>query len=159
MFVTGAAAGRRLLIVSEILFYLYLTLLPQVGRSAEPRLALRSGNFTPPRISPSCPHCLRLWLDRGTIIGGRGHGETACQSRFGMDGTAMHLSWPSFTENREGEKGNKTPSLHSAGGLGASSASLVPFSGSLTDVIQSPDMDLSKYARGGHRHPPHLLSR
>ena len=26
-------------------------------------LAPPSGNLTPPRISPSCPHCLSLWLD------------------------------------------------------------------------------------------------
>ena len=27
------------------------------------------GFSSPPRISRSCPHCLRLWLDRGTIVG------------------------------------------------------------------------------------------
>ena len=42
---------------------------PRPGRSAKLQRAPHSGNLTPPRISPSCPHCLRLWLDRGTIIG------------------------------------------------------------------------------------------
>ena len=42
---------------------------PRLGRTAKLRRAPHSGNLTPPRISPSCPHCLRLWLDRGTIIG------------------------------------------------------------------------------------------
>ena len=64
---------------------------PSRGRQTEPRLAPRSGNLTPPRISPSCPHCLilkksGLWLGRGTIVGRRGHCETACQSCFWMDG-------------------------------------------------------------------------
>ena len=33
---------------------------PKIGKSW---LAPPSGNLTPPRISPSCPHCLSLWLD------------------------------------------------------------------------------------------------
>ena len=41
---------------------------PGMGGSTEPRLAPRSGRLTPPRISPSCPHCLRLWLGRSLII-------------------------------------------------------------------------------------------
>ena len=49
-------------------------------------LAAHSGNLTPPRISPGCPHWLCLWLGRGTIVGGSGHGETACQCCFGIDG-------------------------------------------------------------------------
>ena len=34
-----------------------------MGDRADQRLAPPSGNLTPPRISPSCPHCLKLWLD------------------------------------------------------------------------------------------------
>ena len=34
-----------------------------MGGCTNQRLAPPSGNLTPPRISPSCPHCLRLWLD------------------------------------------------------------------------------------------------
>ena len=33
------------------------------------------GFSSPPRISRSCPHCLRLWLDRGTIVGRYGLGK------------------------------------------------------------------------------------
>ena len=33
------------------------------------RAGARHGNLTPPRISPSCPHCLWLWLDRSIITG------------------------------------------------------------------------------------------
>ena len=34
-----------------------------VGGLTDQWLATPSGNLTPPRISPSCPHCLSLWLD------------------------------------------------------------------------------------------------
>jgi hypothetical protein len=34
-----------------------------MGDRADQRLAPPSGNLTPPRISPSCPHCVWLWLD------------------------------------------------------------------------------------------------
>ena len=34
-----------------------------MGGCTNQRLAPPSGNLTPPRISPSCPHCLSLWLD------------------------------------------------------------------------------------------------
>ena len=96
---------ERLLTVSELLLLLACIrhYSPRRGRRAKPRLAPRSGDFTPPRISPSCPHCMWLWLDRGTIVGERGCGETACQSRFWMDGPAGHLHWPSFTKEAEGE--------------------------------------------------------
>ena len=54
-------------------------------------LSSSHGNFTPPRIAPSCSLCLRLRLSRGTIVGKRYFSETACQSRFWMGLTAMHL--------------------------------------------------------------------
>ena len=78
--------------VSDIylLLALFDTTSRAVGGKTEPRLAPRSGNLTPPRISPSCPHCviskMRLWLGRGTIVGERGHCKTACQCCFWMDG-------------------------------------------------------------------------
>ena len=69
-----------------------------LGGRTELRWAPHSGNLTPPRISPSCPHCLRLWLGRGTIIGGQGHCETACQCCFGMDGYRSLPCWPSLMQ-------------------------------------------------------------
>ena len=42
---------------------------PSPGRQTKDRAGARHGNFTPPRISPSCPHCLWLWLDRSIMIG------------------------------------------------------------------------------------------
>ena len=72
---------------NEVIFLpVFDTTPPGVGGRTGPQLALRSGNFTPPRISPSCPHCLRLWLGRGTIIGGRGRCNAACHGCFGIDG-------------------------------------------------------------------------
>ena len=40
---------------------------PSLGRQPTDRAGARHGNLTPPRISPSCPHCLWLWLDRSII--------------------------------------------------------------------------------------------
>ena len=51
-----------------------------------------------------------------------------------------------------GRRLRKTEGL-SAGGHGASSASLLPFMGSLADVIQLPDMDFSKSRRRAQKNP------
>ena len=43
---------------------------PRRGQNQKQHLAwMLHGTFTPPRISPSCPHCLRLCLDRSIRIG------------------------------------------------------------------------------------------
>ena len=51
----------------RIYFYFLLILFDTTSRimggCTNQRLVPPSGNLTPPRISPSCPHCLRLWLD------------------------------------------------------------------------------------------------
>ena len=81
---------------------------PSLGRQLTDRAGARHGNLTPPRISPSCPHCLWLWLDRSIITGlparvgqdSRGvlpQCETARHRLFyGRMGTALHLVWPSL---------------------------------------------------------------
>ena len=82
----NAASNPHCALIS--LFHLYSTLLPQmIGRLTKPDLAVRSESFTPPRFSPSCPHCVRLWLDRGTIIGGWDRRNTACHGCFWIDWT------------------------------------------------------------------------
>ena len=73
------------------------------------------GNHTPPRISPSCPHCVKLWLGRSTIICGQDHCEAACQSCFWMDGYRSSPCWAVFIQKI------------CTGGLRASSASLFHF--------------------------------
>ena len=75
------------------------------------------GLCTPPRISPSCPHYVPLWLDRCTMIGWQGHRKTACQSCFRLDGSARHLIGPSLCRSN----------AFRTGGLRASSASLFHF--------------------------------
>ena len=70
---------------------------------------------TPPRISPSCPHYVPLWLGRSTIICGRDHCEAACQSCFWMDGYRSSPYWAVFIQHG------------CTGGLRASSASLFHF--------------------------------
>ena len=70
---------------------------------------------TPPRISPSCPHCVKLWLGRSTIICGQDHCEAACQSCFWMDGYRSSPCWAVFIQKI------------CTGGLRASSASLFHF--------------------------------
>ena len=53
---------------SRRIYYFFLLILFDttsriMGGCTNQRLAPPSGNLTPPRISPSCPHCLSLWLD------------------------------------------------------------------------------------------------
>ena len=115
------------------------------GRTTGPRLATRTGNLTPPRISPSCPHCLSLWLGRGIIVGGRGHGA-ACQSRCGSDGyTLASLKAVFLCRN-----------LHRK--VLAHPPAAVPVKGPSAKVIQLPDMKFSKSGEGAYKIPPHYLS-
>ena len=86
----------------------------------EPRQRLNGGwrrarVCTPPRISPSCPHYVPLWLGRSTIVRGQDHCEAACQSCFWMDGYRSSPCWAVFIQKI------------CTGGLRASSASLFHF--------------------------------
>ena len=86
----------------------------------EPRQRLNGGwrrarVCTPPRISPSCPHYVPLWLGRSTIVRGQDHCEAACQSCFWMDGYRSSPCWAVFIQKI------------CTGGLRASSASLFLF--------------------------------
>ena len=59
----------------------YLTLLPRaVGSYLKWRLAAPlHGRLTPPRFSPSCPHCLSLWLGRSIIVPRWNLRKTVCR--------------------------------------------------------------------------------
>ena len=88
----------------------------------EPRQRLNGGwrrarVCTPPRISPSCPHYVPLWLGRSTIVRGQDHCEAACQSCFWMDGYRSSPCWAVFMLEHRSR----------TGGLRASSASLFHF--------------------------------
>lgn len=93
------------------------------------------GNLTPPRISPSCPHYVPLWLGRSTIVRGQDHCEAACQSCFWMDGYRSSPSWAVFIQKI------------CTGGLRASSASLFHFWLIRLMSFQSLDMYFSSCTR------------
>ena len=116
----------------------------------EPRQLLNGGWHrarvcTPPRISPSCPYCVKLWLGRSTIIHGRDHGKTACQSCFWMDGYRSSPSWAVFIQKI------------CTGGLRASSASLFHFWLVRLMSFQSLDMYFSSCMRGTEKVPSLLV--
>lgn len=75
---------------------------PSCGRHTNRRLAPPSGNLTPPRIAPRCPH--KNGWTQSTIIGLRDHCETACQGCFRLGGPAVHLSRPSSFIDQQREK-------------------------------------------------------
>jgi len=73
---------------------------PSHGDEREQRLAPLHGILTLPRISPDCPHCVWLWLDRSIIVGWRGRRTAVCQNR--LPGMVMRsppylaVTWWSF---------------------------------------------------------------
>ena len=108
---------------------------PGVGDRLKPRFA-RHGNFTPPRISPSCPQAgVSLYTD-GVIA------KQLVPLFCGRMGTARHLNWPSFMR--------KTAQM----GFGASSRVALRWLGTSSgNVFQSPDIQFSKNRGCGYRHP------
>ena len=116
----------------------------------EPRQRLNGGwrrarVCTPPRISPSCPHYVPLWLGRSTIVRGQDHCEAACQSCFWMDGYRSSPSWAVFIQEI------------CTGGLRASSASLFHFWLVRLMSFQSLDMYFSSCMRGTEKVPSLLV--
>ena len=62
---------------------LYSTLLPQAaGRQQTDCVGTHHGNLTPPRISPSCPHCL-IPVSPGAVAGQEYHYQIADEGRAG----------------------------------------------------------------------------
>ena len=116
----------------------------------EPRQRLNGGwrrarVCTPPRISPSCPHYVPLWLGRSTIVRGQDHCEAACQSCFWMDGYRSSPSWAVFIQEI------------CTGGLRASSASLFHFWLVRLMSFQSLDMYFSSCTRRTENIPSLLI--
>ena len=106
------------------------------------------GNLTPPRISPSCPHCVKLWLGRSTIICGQDHCEAACQSCFWIDGYRSSPYWAVFMQKQ------CLPHRWSSRILRIA----VPFLVHPLDVIQSLDMYFSSCTRACSKNTSHPLS-
>ena len=131
----GGSANRRAAPAFEILM-----LAPVRRFFPEPRQRLNGGwrrarVCTPPRISPSCPHYVPLWLGRSTIVCGQDHCEAACQSCFWMDGYRSSPCWAVFIQKI------------CTGGLRASSASLFHFWLIRLMSFQSLDMYFSSCTR------------
>ena len=100
---------------------------------------------TPPRISPSCPHYVPLWLGRSTIVRGQDHCEAACQSCFWMDEYRSSPCWAVFIQKI------------CTGGLRASSASLFHFWLVRLMSFQSLDMYFSSCTRRTENVPSLLI--
>ena len=101
---------------------------------------------TPPRISPSCPHYVPLWLGRSTIVCGQDHCEAACQSCFWMDGYRSSPCWAVFIQKI------------CTGGLRASAKSLFHFWLIRLMSCQSLDMYFSSCMRACSKNTSHPLS-
>ena len=142
-FATGRLCLHRAAPASEILM-----LAPVRRFFPEQRQRLNGGwrrarVCTPPRISPSCPHYVPLWLDRSTIVRGRDHGKTACQSCFWMDGYRSSPCWAVFIQKQ------CLPHRWSSRILRIA----VPFLAHPLDVIQSLDMYFSSCTRRTEKVP------
>ena len=119
----------------------------------EPRQRLNGGwrrarVCTPPRISPSCPHYVPLWLGRSTIVCGQDHCEAACQSCFWMDGYRSSPYWAVFMQKQCFPHRWSSRILRIA----------VPFLAHPLDVIQSLDMYFSSCTRACSKNTSHPLS-
>ena len=118
----------------------------------EPRQRLNGGwrrarVCTPPRISPSCPHYVPLWLGRSTIVRGQDHCEAACQSCFWMDGYRSSPYWAVFMQKQYLPHRWSSRILRIA----------VPFLAHPLDVIQSLDMYFSSCTRRTENIPSLLI--
>jgi len=101
------------------------------GGTLKPRMAARHGNCTPPRISPSCPHCLCLWLDR-SINADAVIAKQPARAVFGTDGIAH--------------------ACKHTDGLGASSLVAYRFPpGTSANVFQIPNIQLARFMRDGEK--------
>ena len=120
---------------------LYSTLLPQAaGRQQTDCVGTHHGNLTPPRISPSCPHCL-IPVSPGAVAGQEYHYQIADEGRTGSKPAAMRNSPPQAALWTDGHRSAPFLAVFDAvprtGGLGASSSvasALLPEGLSSADV-------------------------
>ena len=92
-----------------IIPHLHSTLLPQAaGRQQTDCVGTHHGNLTPPRISPSCPHCL-IPVSPGAVAGQEYHYQIADEGRAGMKPAAMRNSPPQAAFWTDGHR--SAPSL------------------------------------------------
>ena len=103
----------------------YSTLLPGLRAVKRTGAWQRPAGLSPPEDLSSCPHCLRLWLDRLFLPGKRDHCEAGCHACFWLDEYRSAPSLPFIDAGAES----------GAGGLGASAASLFPLVGRSSAVV------------------------
>lgn len=103
----------------------YSTLLPGLRAVKRTGAWQRPAGLSPPEDLSSCPHCLRLWLDRLFLPGKRDHCEAGCHACFWLDEYRSAPSLPFIDAGAESD----------AGGLGASAASLLPLVRGLSAVV------------------------
>jgi len=94
----------------------YSTLLPGLRAVKRTGAWQRPAGLSPPEDLSSCPHCLRLWLDRLFLPGRRDHCETGRHACFWLDDDRYAPFLPFIDAEAESD----------AGDLGASAASLLP---------------------------------
>ena len=93
----GSKSGAAFRSLTIVLFACIRHYFPRQGGNLNCAGA-HHGTLTPPRISPSCPHYVPLWLGRSTIVRGQDHCEAACQSCFWMDGYRSSPCWAVFVQ-------------------------------------------------------------
>ena len=80
--------SKRISLVGPIRHYF-----PGPGRQQTDCVGTHHGNLTPPRISPSCPHCL-IPVSPGAVAGQEYHYQIADEGRAGSKPAAMRNSPP-----------------------------------------------------------------
>ena len=109
----------------------YSTLLPGLRAVKRTGAWQHPAGLSPPEDLSSCPHCLRLWLDRLLLPGRRDHCETGRHACFWLDDDRYAPFLPFIDTEAESD----------AGGPGASAASLLPpRQESVCRCCSSPDM-------------------
>ena len=90
---------RTALAVSKNRFFAqpYSTLLPGLWAVKRTGAWQRPAGLSPPEDLSSCPHCLRLWLDRLFLPGGGIIARQAATPAFGWVNIALHLLCRLFT--------------------------------------------------------------
>ena len=127
--------SKRISLVGPIRHYF-----PGPGRQQTDCVGTHHGNLTPPRISPSCPHCL-LPVSPGAVAGQEYHYQIADEGRTGSKPAAMRNNPPQAALWTDGHRSVPSLAVFDAvsrtGGLGASSSvasALLPEDLSSADV-------------------------
>ena len=92
----------------------YSTLLPEPWAAGLDRAGARHGNLTPPRISPSCPHCL-IPVSPGAVAGQEYHYQIADEGQIRKPLTTMRNSPPQAALWTDGHRSAPSLAVFDAG--------------------------------------------